>query len=71
MATPNLALKTAIRENGLLKGYVAASASIDYYRFSRIVNGHLKATEDEEIAIAKVLNRDRADLFVAPETVKP
>ena len=63
MTTPNLALKNAIREDGRIKGFIAKAASIDYYRFSRIVNGHIQATEDEQTAIAKVLNRDRAELF--------
>jgi transcriptional regulator with XRE-family HTH domain len=61
----NLALKIAIIESGLTQFDVAKAADIHHTRLSHIINGHREANEAEQKALARVLKRKIAQLFVA------
>jgi hypothetical protein len=59
----NIALKVAIVERDITQREVARRADIPEVRLSLFVRGHLQPTEDEEKALARVLRRQRSDLF--------
>lgn len=59
----NIALKVAFMETGTRQIAAASKLGIDEPRLSKIVNGHVEATEDEKRAIAKLLRRPVQQLF--------
>jgi hypothetical protein len=61
----NALLKMAIFNSGKLQLVVAKKARIHETRLSKIVRGHVDATEDERRALARVLRKRVADLFPA------
>lgn len=63
MPDPNLALKHAIVESRKRQATIAAKAGIHKTRFSKIVNGHLPANEDERKRIARILRRPVVEIF--------
>lgn len=65
----NLALKVAIIESRKSQTVIAAKAGIHESRFSKIVHGHLPASEDEQKTIARVLRRNVAELFPPSEAM--
>lgn len=66
MATPgeyNGRLKAAIKRSGRLQWWVARQAGISTFDLSRIVNGHIEATKENQQAIAKALRVKSTTLF--------
>jgi len=61
----NIALKIAIIEREITQREAARRAGIPEVRLSLFVRGLDRPSEDEEKALAKVLRRERADLFPA------
>jgi transcriptional regulator with XRE-family HTH domain len=61
----NLALKIAIIESGLTQIEVAKAADMQESRLSHIINGHREASDVEQKALARVLKRKVAHLFLA------
>jgi transcriptional regulator with XRE-family HTH domain len=59
----NAALQRAIRESGLKQTFIADRVGINESRLSRIVRGHIDASEHEKKALALVLNARVAQLF--------
>jgi transcriptional regulator with XRE-family HTH domain len=59
----NAALKTAIKDQGKVQGFLARQIGIDPTRLSKIINGHLEATPDEKKLLAKALKKSVDHLF--------
>ncbi len=59
----NVALKVAIIERDITQRVAAQRAGIPEVRLSMFVRGLAAPTEDEQRNLAKVLRRQRADLF--------
>lgn len=63
----NIALKVAIVEREITQREAARRAGIPEVRLSLFVRGHETPTEDEQKALAKVLRRERRELFPVPD----
>lgn len=63
----NLALKFALIESGKKQIVVANEIGIDESTLSKIVNGHMDASDDVKRSLAKVLRKKVDQLF--PEAV--
>jgi transcriptional regulator with XRE-family HTH domain len=61
----NLSLKIAILESGRTQIDVAKAADMHESRLSHIINGHRVASAVEQQALARVLKRTIAQLFLA------
>lgn len=59
-------LERAIFDSHKKKIVIAKRAGIHQTRLSKILNGHVDATDDEQKALARVLRRPIADLFPSP-----
>lgn len=65
----NLPLKLAIVASRIAQGEIAQRSGIRETRLSKIVTKRVDATEQEMHAIARVLGKSVADLFVIEETL--
>lgn len=61
----NLALKNNILTSGIKQFFIASRAGIEQTRFSKIVHGHVEASEEEKTAIAQALGRTVVEIFPA------
>lgn len=59
----NATLKLAIFQSGRTQTEIAKQTGIDETRLSRIVRGHVEASEDEQKLIAKALKQPASSLF--------
>jgi transcriptional regulator with XRE-family HTH domain len=59
----NSALKMAIFSTGQTQTTIADRAGIHESRLSKIIRGHIDATDEEQKALAKVLRLPRHELF--------
>ena len=56
-------LKRQILTSGLKQTHIARAIGLEPTILSKKINGHLGITEDEKLAISKVLGRKVKDLF--------
>lgn len=56
-------LKLAVMRSGLTQARVAMAIGKDPAWFSKVVKGYIDPTDEDQIKIASVLERDKSDLF--------
>lgn len=68
---PNIALQVAIVESRKKSYVIARKARLTPDRLSKIKNGRVSPSDDEQAALVKVLGRSRAELFPVQDGSSP